>query len=79
MACPKKEKTKSDVDDAIFKFESKRDELLDYFGQSDDEEAPISRFNIGVIETTLIELANKWEILGSTYMSFICCREENED
>ena len=78
MAPSRREKTKSDLDEAIFRFENKRDELNDYFEENEAEGPAVRRFNIGVVEATLQELASKWEALGNFYMNFTKCRDGSE-
>ena len=59
MAPSRKEKTNNDLEEALFKFESKKDELYDYFEGEGKADPNPRRFNIGVVEATLQELVGK--------------------
>ena len=59
----KKDKLKTDLEDAIFKFEDKKEEIGEYLDQNN---GGVRRFNVGVVETTLNELSRRWESVGSS-------------
>jgi hypothetical protein len=75
MAPTKKEKTKTDLEEAVFKFKDKKEELEELLGDPPDEHVP----NAGLINTTLLELSDKWETVLSSFMNFVKIREEEED
>ena len=58
IALPKKEKLKTGLDETLFEYEIKREELLEYFHDKDDPTGA-RKFNIGAVEITLLELAAK--------------------
>ena len=72
MAPTKKEKTKTDLEEAVFKFKDKKEELEELLGDPPDEHVP----NAGLINTTLLELSDKWETVLSSFMNFVKIREE---
>ena len=79
MAPTKKEKTKTDLEEAVFKFSDKKEELEELLGvpvgDPPDECVP----NAGLVNTTLLELSDKWETVLSSFMNFVKIREEEED
>ena len=75
MAPTKKEKTKIDLDQAIFKFKDKKEELLEVIGDPPDEQP----LNAGLVNTTLIELSDKWEMVLSYYMNYVEIRGDEEE
>ena len=72
MPPTKKEKTKTDLDEAVFRFNDKKDELEEVL---DDENITIA----SLVNTTMHELSDKWEIVVSSYMNFIKIRDEEDD
>jgi hypothetical protein len=70
-----KEKTKTDLEHAIFKFKDKKEELLEVIGEPPDEQP----LNAGLVNTTLIELSDKWEIVLSYYMNYVEIRGDEEE
>ena len=52
----KKDKLKTDLEDAIFKFEDKKEEIGEYLDQNN---GGVRRFNVGVVETTK-EMGKCW-------------------
>ena len=75
MAPTKKEKSKTDLDQAIFRFKDKQEELTGLLGEPNDEETP----STGLVNATLHELSDKWEIVLSSYMNYVEIRGEEEE
>ena len=80
MAPTKKEKTKADLEEAVFKFSDKKEELEELLGDPvgdppDEQDLP----NAGLINTTLLELSDEWETVLSSFMNFVKIRGGEED
>ena len=76
MAPTKKEKTKNDMDDALFKFHDKKEELDELLSEAEDAEQPLVR---ALVDSTLIELVDKWETVVTCYMIFSKARCDDEE
>ena len=76
MAPTKKEKTKNDLDDALFKFHDKKEELDELLSEAEDAEQPLDR---ALVNSTLIELVDKWETVVTCYMNFGKARCDDEE
>ena len=76
MAPTKKEKTKNDLDDALFKFHDKKEELDELLSEAEEAEQPLDR---ALVNSTLIELVDKWETVVTCYMNFGKARCDDED
>ena len=76
MAPTKKEKTKTDLEEAVFKFSDKKEELEELLGDPPDEHGVP---NAGLVKSILLELSDEWETVRSSFMNFVKIREEEED
>ena len=76
MVSNKKEKSKTDLDDAIFKFHDKKEELDKLLEELEDAQQPLDK---ALVNSTLIELLNKWETVVTCYMNFGKARSDEED
>ena len=79
MAPSKKEKTKADLEDAIFRFIDKQEELDEHFHDDPDSTARVKRFNVGVVKEVLGELLEKWDHVSVCHMAFVKCREVDDE
>ena len=76
----KRKKLRSELDDCIFKFEDKNEEILEYFEESTGGESTRSRRqNMAVIQVTLQELTTRWELVTNSLYAYTKFREEEED
>ena len=75
---PNKKKTKADLEDAIFRFVDKLEELDEYF-QDSPESSRLRKFNVGVVKEVLGELLGKWEQVAANYMTFVRSRDSEEE
>ena len=73
MAPTKKEKTKSDLQDAIFKFQDKKEELQELLALIEQEQQQ-QPFDRALIDTTMIEMVDEWETVVTHYMNFRTAR-----
>ena len=78
MAPTKKEKTKSDLQDAIFKFQDKKEELQELLAiiEQEQQQQPFDR---ALIDTTMIEMVDEWETVVTHYMNFRMARCDEEE
>ena len=76
MAPTKKEKTKTDLKEAMFKFSDKKEELEELLGDPPDEHGVP---NSGLVNSILLELSDKWETVRSSFMNFVKTRDVEED
>ena len=76
MAPTKKEKTKNDLDDALFKFHDKKEELDELLSEAEYAPQPLDR---ALVNSTLIELVNKWETVVTCYMNFSKARCDDKE
>ena len=78
MAPTKKEKTKNDLDDALFKFHDKKEELDELLSEAEDAQQPLDT-DRALLNSTLIELVDKWETVVTCYMNFSKARYDDEE
>ena len=72
MAPTKKEKTKTDLEEAVFKFSDKKEELEQLLSDPvGDPPGEQDLPNAGLINTTLLELSDKWETVLSSFVNFV--------
>jgi hypothetical protein len=76
MAPTKKEKTKNDLDDALFMFHDKKEELDELLSEVEYAQQPLDR---ALVNSTLIELVNKWETVVTCYVNFSKARCDEEE
>ena len=76
MAPTKKEKSKSYLDEAIFKFHDKKEKLDKLLEELEDAQQPLDK---ALVNSTLIELLDKWDTVVTCYMNFGKARSDEED
>ena len=76
MAPTKKEKTRNDLDNALFKFHDKKEELDELLSEVEYAQQPLDR---ALVNSTLIELVDKWETVVTCYMNFSKARCDDEE
>ena len=76
MAPTNKENSKTDLGDAIFKFHDKKEELDKLLEELEDAQQPLDK---ALVNSTLIELLDKWETIVTCYMNFGKARSDEED
>ena len=76
MAPTKKEKSKIDLDDAFFKFHDKKEELDKLLEELEDTQQPTDK---ALVNSTLIELLDKWDTVVTCYKNFGKARSDEGD
>ena len=83
MVPTEKEKSKDDLDDAIFKFLDKQEDVDELLAKLEDAQQPPDNADkaliIREVNSTLIELVAKWKIVVACYMNFCKARSDEED
>ena len=74
MPPTKKEKTKTDLDDSIFKYHDKKEELDELLSEAADQ-----ALDTVLANATLFELVDKWETVVTSFMNFGKARSDDED
>ena len=83
MLHTKKEKSKEDLDDAIFKFHDKQEDVDELLAELEEAQQPQDNADKalinGEVNSTLIELVAKWNIVVACYLNFCKARFDEED
>ena len=77
----KREKTEKALDDAMFRFQTARDGIFEYFPPEPDEaaaEPPRRHFNTAVLALEVQGLEAKWETIVNAFMAFRDCRNPHD-
>ena len=83
MVLTEKEKSKDDLDDAIFKLQDKQEDVDELLAELEEAQQPQDNADKalinGEVNSTLIELVAKWKIVVACYMNFCKVRSDEED